>query len=131
MIALSWKVKELDDLGEKGRRLHSDVIDSLKSKDNNNEDNVPSRLRTIRQKAAAFVKGIVCHQRNAATHVLVYMISLEERNKKPYALLVQCLPYRGISDAKVRKLADQILQEMVKRNMKIAGKILICIACFK
>ena len=86
MIALSWKVKELDGLGEKRRRLHSDVKDLLKSKDNDNEDNVPSRLRTIRQKAAAFVKGIVRHQRNAATHVLVFMISPEQRNKKTLCL---------------------------------------------
>ena len=130
MIALSWKVKELDDLGEKGRRLHSDIKDLLKLRENNNEVNVPSRLQTIRQHATAFVKGVVRHQRNAATHILVFMISPEERNKKPYALPVQCLPYKGISDAKVRMLADEIIQEMVKRNMKVAGKRLNCIACF-
>jgi len=127
---LSWKVKELNDLGEKGRALHSDLKDlmhKLQSRDDNNKDNVPSCLTTLRQKATAFLKGIVRHQRNAATHVLVFMISPEERNKKPYALPVQCLPYRGISDTKVRKLADNIIQEMVKRNMNVAGKLHIYI----
>jgi len=32
MIVLSWKVKELDDLAEKGRRLHSDVKNLLNGK---------------------------------------------------------------------------------------------------
>jgi len=36
-IALSWKVKELDYLGEKERRLHSDVKDLLSSRGTNNE----------------------------------------------------------------------------------------------
>ena len=57
------------------------------------------------------------------------MITYEERNKKPYVLPVQCLPYKGISDARVCKLADQIIQEMVKRNMKVAGKHFNCIIC--
>jgi len=50
MIALSWKVKELDDLGEKGRKLHSDVNNLLNGR--GNESNVPSRLQTIRQKSS-------------------------------------------------------------------------------
>jgi len=49
------------------------------------------------------------------------MISNEERNNKSYALPVQCLPYKGLSDMKVRELANYIIQEMVKRRMKVAG----------
>jgi len=67
MIALSWKVNELDDLWEKGRKLHSDVNNLLNGR--GNESNVPSCLWTIRQKAADLVKGVVCHQQNAATYI--------------------------------------------------------------
>ena len=49
------------------------------------------------------------------------MISNEERNKKPYALPIQCLPYKGLSDSKVRELANHIITEMVQRKMKVAG----------
>ena len=50
------------------------------------------------------------------------MISNEERDKNPYALPMQCLPYKGLSDAKVRKLANEIIDEMVGGGMKVAGK---------
>jgi len=52
------------------------------------------------------------------------MISNEERDKKPYALPVQCIPYKGLSDSMVRQLANKIIREMNARNMKVAGNFL-------
>ena len=49
------------------------------------------------------------------------MISSEERSKKPYALPVQCIPYKGLSDSTVRELANKVIHEMVKRRIKVAG----------
>ncbi|XP_065889311.1 uncharacterized protein [Dysidea avara] len=49
------------------------------------------------------------------------MISTEDRRRKPYALPVQCVPYKGLSDSKVRDLANNIISEMVKRKMNVAG----------
>ena len=124
MIALSWKVKELNDLGESGRQVYAEVkalTSRLQVGVGSREENIPRSLQTIRQKATSFVKGLVRHQRTAATHVLVFMISNEERNKKPYALPIQCLPYKGLSDNKVHELANRIITEMVKRKMKVVG----------
>ena len=50
------------------------------------------------------------------------MISSECRNRKPYALPVQCLPVKGLKDKEVRAIVDAVIQEMVKRNMKVSGK---------
>ena len=50
------------------------------------------------------------------------LISSEERSKKPYALPIQCVPYKGLSDNKVRELANHVIHEMVIRGMKVAGK---------
>ena len=85
------------------------------------EENIPRRLTTIRQRVTTFIRGTTRHKRTAATHVLVFMISPEERNQKPYALPVQCLPYKGLSDAKARDLANKVIHEMVQRNMKVSG----------
>ena len=49
------------------------------------------------------------------------MISPEDRRRKPYAIPVQCIPYRSLTDAKARELASVVICEMVKRNMKVAG----------
>lgn len=124
MITLSWKVKELNDLGESGRQVYAEIkalASRMQVGEGSREENLPRTLQTIRQKTITFVKGVVRHQRTAATHVLVFMISNEERNKKPYALPIQCLPYKGLSDNKVRELANHIIAEMVKRKMKVAG----------
>ena len=124
MITLSWKVKELNDLEENGRQVYTEIkalASRMQVREGSREENIPRILQTIRQKAISFVKGVVRHQRTAATHVLVFMISNEERNKKPYALPIQCLPYKGLSDSKVRELANHIITEMVQRKMKVAG----------
>ena len=124
MITLSWKVKELNDLGESGRQVYAEIkalTSRMQVREGSRQENIPRILQTIRQKAITFVKGVARHQRTAATHVLVFMISSEERNKKPYALPIQCLPYKGLSDNKMRELANHIITEMVKRKMKVAG----------
>ena len=124
MITLSWKVKELNDLGESGRQVYAEIkalTSRMQVREGSRQENIPRILQTIRQKAITFVKGVACHQRTAATHVLAFMISSEERNKKPYALPIQCLPYKGLSDNKMRELANLIITEMVKRKMKVAG----------
>lgn len=50
------------------------------------------------------------------------MISPEERNKKPYALPVQCLAYVSLRDLATRGICDALIKEMTKREMKVAGK---------
>lgn len=126
MINLAWKIKELTDLNESGRNLLVEVntlICNLEDVNYNQEErNIPRQLTQIRQKLRTFIKAVTRHQCTAATHVLIFMISPEERNKKPYALPVQCLPYKGLSDMKVRSLANEVIEEMVKRGMKVAGK---------
>ena len=42
------------------------------------------------------------------------MISPEERNRKPYALPVQCLPYAGLGDDQIQSLVNKV----IGRNQK-------------
>ena len=73
------------------------------------QDNILSHLRSLRLKLTSFIKGVTRHQRTPATHVLVFMISTEDRRTKPYALPVQCIPYKGLTDAKICELANKII----------------------
>ena len=77
-------------------------------------ENIPNQLQVTRQTLIAFIKGVTRHQHTAATHILVFMISEETRRRKPYALPVQCLPYNGLADTKVRDFANEIINEMCK-----------------
>ena len=69
--------------------------------------NIPHQSTDICKDLYNFIKRVTLHQHTAATHVLVFMISSEEQRIKPYAhaLLVQCLPYKGLSDSTVSNLA--------------------------
>ena len=60
-------------------------------------------------------------RRIAATHLLVFMISPESCNKKPYAISVQCIPYSGMSENTIRGLANRLIAEMSARGMEVAG----------
>jgi len=57
-----------------------------------------------------------------ATHVLLFLISDERRNKKPFAMPVQYVPYKSIRDQYLRDMTDKIKQEMVKMDLKPVGK---------
>lgn len=85
------------------------------------ELNIPRKLTNLRAHATLFVKGGTCLRRTAATHLLVFMISPESRSQKPYALPIQCVPYKGLSVGAIRALQNKIIEEMVKRKMKMAG----------
>ena len=126
MIILTWKVKELTELNENGRQLHSNInfLINKMGQDTHLEENIPSQLSNVRQKLVSFIKGVTRHQRTPATHILVFMISSEERRKKPYALPVQCVPYKTLTDSKIRSLANEIVSEMKKRKMNVAGIML-------
>jgi len=83
---------------------------------------IPHKLTDIRKDLSNFIKRVTLHQCTAATHVLVFMISNEERRMKPYALPVQCLSYKGLADSTVRNLANEIIKEITKRQMNIASE---------
>lgn len=69
----------------------------------------------------AFLKAVSRHQRIPATHVLVTMVSPSERNRKPYALPICCIPYVGLSESKARSHITSVVEEMCKRRMKVEG----------
>ena len=112
MIILAWKIKESTEIVDIGRQLYNEMKllrDKIQSISPESEENFPSQLSSIRKRLA---KGVIRHQRTAASHILVFMISTEDRTKKPYALPIQCVPYKGLSDSKVRDLANNIISDI-------------------
>ena len=128
MFELGWEITELENLNETGRKLLVDLR-SLLMKYNaptpNDfvDEDVPNCLKSFCSDLTQFIKNVVVHQREPATHVFVFMISPEERNKKPYALPIQCIPCAGIKEVNIRQFLTKIVEQMRSRNMKIAGKL--------
>ena len=62
-------------------------------------------------------------RRNPGTHLFVLIISCDARDKKPYALPVQCLPYAGLKEIEVCRLVSSLSKEMVTLGIKVSGKL--------
>ena len=125
LFKLAWDVQELGELNECGRKLVVSCA-NLKAKlmqanYDRISDNFPRQLSAIKQELLSFTKQVVKFKRTPATHILVLTISPEERNKKPYALPVQCLAYISLGDMAVRRICDVLIKEMTDRGMKVAG----------
>ena len=125
MYSLCWTVDELSRLNDEGRKLYVEVTDLLELLEDDSTDliltNVARRISKLQEKLLPFIQGVTRHKRNKATHVLVTMISPSQRNKKPYALPISCLPYHSLTEIQARSHIKEVMSEMRKRDMKIAG----------
>ncbi len=82
--------------------------------------NVPRKLTSIRQRLCELIKRVTNFKRNAAT---LFMISSELRDRKPFAIPIQCIPYKGLGEENIRTLTRAVIIEMVAHGMKISGII--------
>ena len=131
MMSLAWNIKDLSDLNECGRKVIQDCDIIKRRLDDCSYDricnNFAKTISMLSDLVRTFVKRVAKYKRVAATHVLVLMISPEQRTSKPYALPVQCIAYKSLKDSEVRKIANKLVKEMSLRGMKVAG-ILLCIS---
>ena len=72
-------------MGRKLRVEMATLCDKLKGDALSREED-SLRITGLQSELTKFVKLFTRHQRTAATHFLVIMISAEEWNRKPYAL---------------------------------------------
>lgn len=83
--------------------------------------NLPRQLGSIRTKVCEVVKGVFHFKRTPATHSFVMMISFALRDRKPYAIPIQCFPYAGLKKSDMRRLVTSIVEVMTREGMQIAG----------
>ena len=91
MLKLAWDLQELSALNHAGREVR------------------------VACEADIFCAACFTISTNTCL-LLVVMISAEDRKKKPYAIPVQCIAYKGLKDAEVRNIANNVIREMHKRN---------------
>ena len=128
MLELLWDVDALKKLNEKGRALQTDIsvfLDLLHQPDDEQvRRNLPQRLSGLRSRLQEVIRGVFRLKQTPATHMFVMMISSELRNRKPYAVPVQCVPYAGLRESEMRGMVTLLVREMVKVGMKVAGKLM-------
>ena len=65
--------------------------------------------------------GITTKTRVAASHILIFMVSDELRNFKPYAIPVRVLIYTSLTDMNARDLKDELKGTMEDIGMVTVG----------
>ena len=124
LYQLAWNVYEIGrqiDSGCKARVEVQCLLDSLKSV-NESRANIHHRVPQVKSSLCEIVKGYYCYRHTAATHIVVIMISTETCTKKPYALPVQCLPYRSLTDSAIWEVLNNVIRQMTILEMKVVGK---------
>ena len=118
---------DLSRLNEDCRKLRveiSTLMDKIQDPDyDSRAANIPHKLGEVRNSLSVFITAFSKYTQTAASHIFVFMISPTKRDKKPYAIPIQCVPYRGMKESTLRKLTTQIAHEMHHRKMKVAGKL--------
>ena len=68
-------------------------------------------------------------KREVAKHLMIFMVADERRDIKPSAILVRALPFKSITDAKVRQLHDELKLEMENLGMVVVGVFFATFLC--
>ena len=131
MFSLIWDIEDLKQLYDIARKLRTEISTILDvfsfPRAIQQEYNLSRKLGFVRSKLMEVLKGLYSFKRTPATHIFVYMISSALRNRKPYALPVQCVPYSTLTERDMRRMVNGIVAEMVSHGMKVAGKHLCII----
>ena len=125
-----WKVEELSRLMSLCQKLIATISQLIEVVPDNSIDMIiAGQLSEMRDMVTTFIHDLSRHQRQVATHIFVLMISCEQRDAKPYAIPVQCLPYKSINQQHMREIVNNLMQEMISTGMKVAGKFCV-VWCF-
>jgi hypothetical protein len=122
MMELSWELIGYEELLKQNNELIQEITCIVNRFECGQQQVVKSCIVKLEPKLFNYVKQVYMKKRNAATHLMIFMISDELRNTKPYAVPVRFLPYHSITDAKLRELPSQIEDAMVAVNMVTVGK---------
>ena len=135
LFTAGWKVEELAQLVDRFQTAITtvrSVMDMVADPTVNQVDvNIARHLTNIRETVTCLICDLTRHKHVPATHIFVLMISSEDRDIKPYAIPVQCVPYRSITQQQLRQLVGNLIKEMMCRGMKIAGQYTLFVFTYK
>lgn len=120
---MAWDVDEIGRLIDAGRKAHVEIrclLDLLENS-SDSQTHINHRVSQAKSSLREIVKGFYRYRRTPASHILVIMISTETRTKKPYALPIQCIPYRSLTDSEVQEVLNNVIREMSLLGMEVAG----------
>ena len=81
-----------------------------------------ANLGLMKSNLLSYLTDLFSKKHIAASHLLVFMIIDELCNRKPYAIPVRFLPYKSLTDSKLRELELQLEDAMRSTGMTVVNK---------
>jgi len=121
---LSWEVIEYNTLLTQAQELQIRYEDVFSRQLIIGGDDIAISVSfgELESESKTYLKNLFKKKRQAADHVVVWMISDERRNTKPYALPVGFVPCGTLRDQYVMDLNKPLKEEMKKRDLTLAGE---------
>ena len=113
----AWNAVEFSELLKKAIGLITDLGTFIEMQKNG----ATFDMAKLKLNVMKYHKDVMLKKRVAAKYLMVFMIADELRNKKPYAIPVQFLPYKSITDSKLLELVYKLQDEMEKIGMTVVG----------
>ena len=122
LMELSWNLIGFEELLKQNSEFSQEITQVVNKHVSGQQQFVKSAIVKLSPRLLNYVKEVYTKKRSAATHLMIFMISDESRNTKPYAVPVRFLPYHSITDNKLRQLQMEIEDAMIDLNMIPVGK---------
>ena len=124
MMSLAWELTGFEELLAQCMKFQG-FISHLKGRlclPKSDQGNLKADVSGLRSQLLPFTKDIFGKKRKAASHLFVFMTADESRNMKTYAVPVRVLPFKSITDNKVRGLEEELRNVMTSIGMTVVGK---------
>ena len=122
LMELAWNCTGFAELVKQAKQFKHEVTLCLDYLQQEKHLKVKKILPDLIQRMLRYLHGLFSKQRKAASHLLIFMISNELRNRKPYAVPVQFLPYKSLTDKVLRDLQVEVESKMNGIDMNVVGK---------
>ena len=120
LMELAWNVTGFERLIEQGNGFINKLTNFMEHIKMGEPNKVTESLHCFKTSALQYLRELYTKKRLPASHHLIFMISDESRNRKPYANPVRFLPYHSLTDAKLRDL--EVESDMKSLGMNVVGK---------
>ena len=127
LFAIAWDLEGYSKLIQENdsmSKIIDNILESMLTTLSPDKGNISLSVSNLKKKLEEYVKGLYLKKRQAASHLLLFMISDEQRNQKPYAIPVRVLKYATITDAKIRELKEELRVAMKELGMVPVGNVL-------
>ena len=122
LMELAWNSTGFAELVKQANEFKNEVTLCMEYLQKAENPKVKQLLPNLIRRLLTYLHGLFTKRRNPASHLLIFMISDELRNRKQYAVPVRFLPYKSLTDKMLRDLQLEVEHKMRTVDMDVVGK---------